>query len=414
LGVLTRVLVTPTLRLDLLQTLAVGAVVLFVGLQLRRRIQLLDRLNIPSAVVGGLVFAVLVLVTRNRVLNLELDTAMQPTLNVAFFTTIGMGASVAVLRAGGVQVVTFLVLSILFCFVQNFLGIAVAGAFGEHPLLGVLAGSVTLVGGPATGLAFAPQFEQAGMQGAAVVAIAAATFGIVCGGIVGSPVGTRLIRRFDLRAEGAGRASGDELQTELTDRAEPLLVRVDEEDTPLVRSMVVLALAMGLGSILSHFIQSLGVTLPAYIGAMAVASVLRNLDDSTGWLKIDHKAMEFMGNTALNLFLVVALMNLKLWQLWDLALPLATILLLQVVVVALAAYFASFRIMGRDYDSAVMASGFIGFVLGTTANAVANMRALVARYGPAPRAFLVVPLVGAFFIDFANALIITLFLNWLR
>jgi ESS family glutamate:Na+ symporter len=142
--------------------------------------------------------------------------------------------------------------------------------------------------------------------------------------------------------------------------------------------------------------------------------VLRNLDDGTGWLKIDHKAMEFMGNTALNLFLVVALMNLKLWQLWDLALPLATILLLQVVIVALAAYFASFPTMGKDYDSAVMASGFIGFVLGTTANAVANMRALVARFGPAPRAFLVVPLVGAFFIDFANALIITLFLNWLR
>jgi len=402
---------TTILRLDLLQTLAVAAVVLFVGLQLRRRIQILDRLNIPSAVVGGLVFAMLVLVARDRVLNLELDTAMQPTLNVAFFTTIGIGASVAVLRAGGAQVGTFLLLSIAFCFVQNFLGIAIAGAFGEHPLLGVLAGSVTLVGGPATGLAFAPQFEEAGMQSAAVVAIAAATFGIVCGGIVGGPIGTRLIRRFDLRA---GRAARDELQAELTDRADPLLVRVDEEDTPLIRNMVVLALAMGLGSILSRFIQSLGVTLPAYIGAMAVASVLRNLDDATGWLKIDHKAMEFMGNTALNIFLVVALMNLKLWQLWDLALPLATILLLQVVVVALAAYFASFRIMGRDYDSAVMASGFIGFVLGTTANAVANMRALVARYGPAPRAFLVVPLVGAFFIDFANALIITLFLNWLR
>jgi ESS family glutamate:Na+ symporter len=406
--------VTPILRLDLLQTLAVAAVVFFAGLQLRRRIQILDRLNIPSAVVGGLVFAVLVLVARDRVLNLELDTALQPTLNVAFFTTIGMGASVAVLRAGGAQVVTFLLLSIVFCFVQNFLGIAVAGAFGEHPLLGVLVGSVTLVGGPATGLAFAPQFEEAGMQGAAVVAIAAATFGIVCGGIVGGPIGTRLIRRFDLRPGGAGRAAGDELQAELTDRDEPLLVRVDEEDTPLVRNMVVLALAMGLGSILSRFIQSLGVTLPAYIGAMAVASVLRNVDDATGWLKIDHKAMEFMGNTALNLFLVVALMNLKLWQLWDLALPLATILLLQVVVVALAAYVVSFRIMGRDYDSAVMASGFIGFVLGTTANAVANMRALVARFGPAPRAFLVVPLVGAFFIDFANALIITLFLNWLR
>lgn len=401
----------PVLKLDLLQTLTLAAVVYFLGLVLRRRIRILDRLNIPSAVVGGLVFALLVLVARDRFLNLELDVALQPTFNVAFFTTIGMGASVAVLRAGGVQVITFFLLSIFFCFIQNFLGIAVAGAFKEHPLLGVLAGSVTLVGGPATGLAFAPQFEQAGLEGAAVVAITAATFGIVCGGILGGPVGTRLIRRYGLASGGASRA---ELKAELTDRADPLLVDVEQEDTPLIRNMVVLALAMGLGSILSRFIQGLGITLPAYIGAMAVASVLRNVDDSTGWLKIDHKAMEFMGNTALNLFLVVALMNLKLWQLWDLAVPLATILLLQVVVVAFAAYFASFPTMGRDYDSAVMASGFIGFVLGTTANAVANMRALVARFGPAPRAFLVVPLVGAFFIDFANALIITLFLNWLK
>jgi ESS family glutamate:Na+ symporter len=402
---------TPTLKLDLLQTLTLAAVVFYLGLVLRRRIRILDRLNIPSAVIGGLLFAALVLVARDRLLNFELDTAMQPTLNVAFFTTIGMGASVAVLRAGGIQVVTFLVLSIFFCFIQNFLGMAVAGAFGEHPLLGVLAGSVTLVGGPATGLAFAPQFEQAGLEGAAVVAITAATFGIVCGGIIGGPVGTRLIRRYGLESGGASRA---ELKAELTDRPDELVVEVDKEDTALIRNMVVLGFAMGLGSVLSYFIQSLGVTLPAYIGAMAVASVLRNIDDSTGWLKIDHKAMEFMGNTALNLFLVVALMNLKLWQLWELAVPLATILLLQVLAVGVAAYYASYRAMGRDYDSAVMASGFIGFVLGTTANAVANMRALVARFGPAPRAFLVVPLVGAFFIDFFNALIITLFLNWLR
>ena len=385
---------------------------LFLGLALRRRFAILDRLNIPSAVVGGLTFAVLVLAAHDRVLNLEVDTAMQSTLNVAFFTTIGMGASVAVLRAGGVQVIVFLALSIVFCFVQNFLGMSVAGAFNEHPLLGVLAGSVTLVGGPATGLAFAPQFEEAGMEGAAVVAITAATFGIVCGGILGGPLGTRLIRRFNLA--GRAGASSRELEAELSDRDEPLLVHVDAEDTALVRNMVVLALAMGLGSVVSRFIQSLGVTLPAYIGAMAVASVIRNLDDSFRWFKIDLKAMEFMGNTALNLFLVVALMNLKLWQLWELALPLATILMLQVGAVALAAYFVTFRVMGKDYDSAVTTSGFVGFVLGTTANAVANMRALVARYGPAPRAFLVVPLVGAFFIDFANALIITLFLNWLR
>jgi ESS family glutamate:Na+ symporter len=272
---------------------------------------------------------------------------------------------------------------------------------------------VTLVGGPATGLAFAPQFEQAGIPGAAVVAIAAATFGIVCGGLLGGPLGTRLIRRHDL---ASGAAAGRGGTTDPAPPAEPLQVEVEREDTPLLRNMVVLALAMVLGSVVSRFIESFGVTLPAYIGAMAVASVLRNGDDATGgrWLKIEHQAMEFMGNTALNLFLVVALMNLKLWQLGDLALPLAAILAAQVAAVALGAWFLSFRVMGRDYDSAVMASGFVGFVLGTTANAVSNMRALVLRFGPAPRAFLVVPLVGAFFIDFANALIITLFLNWLK
>jgi ESS family glutamate:Na+ symporter len=405
--------VPPTLKLDLLQTLTLAAVVLFLGLQLRRRVTILDRLNIPSAVVGGLACAALVLLMRDRVLNIELDTAMQPTLMVAFFTTIGMGASLAVLRAGGVQVLTFLLLSTAFCFIQNFVGMGIAQALGEPPLLGALAGSVTLVGGPATGLAFAPQFEEAGIDGAAVVAITAATFGIVCGGMMGGPVGTRIIRRLGLRPSSH---SAQALTTELSERTEPLVVQVDEEDTPLVRNMVVLALAMGLGSVVSLYIQRTGVTLPAYIGAMAVAAVIRNLDDASwaGWFKIDHKAMEFMGNTALNLFLVVALMNLKLWQLWDVALALALILLVQVAVVVVAAFFLAFPVMGRDYDSAVMASGFIGFVLGTTANAVANMRALVARFGPAPRAFLVVPLVGAFFIDFTNALVITLFLNWLR
>ncbi|HEX9704312.1 MAG TPA: sodium/glutamate symporter [Gemmatimonadales bacterium] len=400
-----------TLKLDLLQTLSLAAVVFFLGLQLRRRIALLDRLNIPSAVIGGLLFATFVLLTRDRLFNIQLDTATQPVFNVAFFTTIGMGASVAVLRAGGLQVVVFFGLSILFCFVQNFVGMAVAGAFGEHPLLGVLAGSVTLVGGPATGMAFAPLFEQAGMPGAGVVALTAATAGIVCGGILGNPLGTRLIRRYGLASAGAPR---DEVRAELAGDAAPLVVDVEREDTSLVHNMVVLALAMGLGSLLSRYIQSLGVTLPAYIGAMIVASLLRNLDDGTRWLKIDLKAMEFMGNTALNLFLVVALMDLKLWQLVHLAIPLIAILAVQVVVVALVAYIVVFRTMRRDYDAAVMASGFVGFVLGTTANAVANMRALVARFGAAPRAFLVVPIVGAFFIDFANALIITLYLNWLR
>jgi ESS family glutamate:Na+ symporter len=205
-----------------------------------------------------------------------------------------------------------------------------------------------------------------------------------------------------------------ELKAELDTAPELLPVEIDREDSSFIRNLVVLALAMVLGSLVSRYIQSLGVTLPAYIGAMVVASGLRNLDDATGWLRIDQRAMEFVGNLALNIFLVVALMTLKLWELAHLALPLSVILAVQVLVVLVFAATVSFRLMGRDYDSAVMSSGFVGFVLGTTANAVANMRALVARYGPAPRAFLVVPLVGAFFIDFTNAIIITFFVNWLK
>jgi ESS family glutamate:Na+ symporter len=304
-------------------------------------------------------------------------------------------------------------LATLFCFVQNFTGIAIALGFGENPLLGVMAGSVTLVGGPATGLAFAPVFEQAGLRGAGPLALTAATAGIVCGGLVGGPVGTYLIRRFGLRP-AATNTNAQEVRAELDPAPETLVVEVDREDTSLMRNMAVLALAMGLGSLVSSYIQSLGITMPGYIGAMLVASVLRNLDDGTSWLRIDQRAMEFMGNLALNLFLVVALMSLKLWELAGLALPLLVILVAQVILVLLFALTVSFRLMGKDYESAVMASGFIGFVLGTTANAVANMRALVARFGAAPRAFLIVPLVGAFFIDFTNALIITFFVNWLK
>lgn len=398
------------LKLDLLQTLALACVIYYAGILLSRHVGWVGRLNIPAAVVGGLLFNLLVLLGRDRFLTLQLDTVAQPVLSVAFFTSIGMGASLALLRAGGIPVIVFLLFSIVFCFAQNFLGMAVAAGFGEHPLLGVMAGSVTLVGGPATGLAFAPLFEQAGLTGAGALALTSATAGIVCGGLLGGPVGTYLIRR----ARPAANPAADELCAELNPPVRTLTVEVEREDTALVRNLVVLAAAMGLGSIVSRYFVSLGVTLPAYIGAMIVASILRNLDDRTGWLKIDEGAMEFVGGLALNVFLVVALMDLKLWELAGQALPLMVILAAQALLVAVVAVTVSFRLMGRDYDSAVMASGFVGFVLGTTANAVANMRALVLRYGPAPRAFLVVPLVGAFFIDFANALIITFFLNWLR
>jgi len=396
-----------TVHLDLLQTLAAGAVVFSAGVILKRWIPVLDRLNIPSAVIGGLCFAVLSLLARDHILNVSLDTSAQPLFMVAFFTSIGMGAGVSLLKKGGLQVMVFLVMSSAFCVIQNLIGMDIAARFGLHPLVGVIAGSVTLVGGPATGMAFAPLFERAGVEGAGVLAITAATFGIVCGGILGGPVGTFLVKRLHRAArKGPGPTPGP------VDPPSALAIDPDNERSPFYFSLLAMAVAMGVGSIVSNAIQASGITLPAYIGAMLVAALIRNLDDLTGRLHLDRRAMDFIGTLSLNVFLVVALMNLRLWELVHLAVPLTAILAVQVITVIMFSATISFWVMGRDYESAVMASGFIGFVLGTTANAVANMRSMVDRFGPAPRAFLVVPIVGAFFIDFVNALIINVFLNW--
>lgn len=402
----------PLFKPDAAETLALAALVLFAGLLLKRKILLLDRLNIPAPVLGGLLAAVLLLLLRKGVASFQFDTTLQPILMIAFFTTIGMNASLPLLRKGGVQVFVFLVMSTFLCFVQNFLGMAIASAFGVNPLVGVIAGSVALVGGPATGLAFGPTFEKLGVAGADSLAISAATFGIVCGGLLGGPVGTWIVERRVGRTAAAAKSStsgGDSANGEAASR---ITLDVDREDTPLLRNIMVLAVAMGIGAVVSVTIQKQGITLPAYIGAMLVASLLRNLDDWLGWLRISPPLMDLMGNISLLVFLAMALLNLKLWELAHLAAPLVMILLAQVTMMGLFAYLVSFPLMGRDYDSAVMAGGLIGFALGTTANALTNMRALVERYGPAPRAFLVIPLVGAFFIDFTNALIITGFVNW--
>lgn len=356
------------LKLDLIQTLAIACVVYFLGMILRRNISVLERLNIPSAVVGGLLFASLNLILHDRFLNLKFETATQPLFMVLFFTTIGMSASLPLLKKGGVQVLFFLIMSTVFCFVQNFVGMGISSLFGVHQLLGVMAGSVTLVGGPATGLAFSQLFEDAGLTGAGTLAITAATFGIVCGGIFGGPVGTSLIKRHNLRANKA--IPNTELEHELATESSTISVEIEKEDSNLVMTIIIASAAMGVGTIISYYFQSLGWTLPATIGAMLAGSIFRNVDDGTKWLKIDQQAMELIGTIALNIFLVVALMDLKLWELLHLAGPLAAILLAQVIVVVLFSLTISFWVMGKDYESAVMASGFIGFVLGTTANGV--------------------------------------------
>jgi ESS family glutamate:Na+ symporter len=399
----------PEFKPDAAQTIAFAAGVVFLGLMLKKFVRILDRLNLPAPVVGGLLAATLILILRQAgTATFHFDTTLQPILQNAFFTTIGMSASVPLLRRGGVTAAIFLSMSTALCLVQNFIGMGIASAFDLHKLVGVMAGSVTLVGGPATGLAFAPQFESAGVTGADSLAVAAATFGICCGGLLGGPVSTWLVeKRVHQKAlNGTMPAMPPEPEEKVT-------LEVESEDTPLLRNLLVLSLAMGLGVVVSQWIQSRGITLPSYIGAMIVASALRNLDDRFRWFRISQPVMDLIGHCALLLFLATALLNLKLWELAHLAVPLIVILVAQVAAMGLFAVAVSFPVMGRDYESAVMAGGLIGFVLGTTANALTNMRAIVGRYGAAPRAFLVVPLVGAFFIDFVNALIITVFLNWL-
>ncbi len=396
------------LELDAVQTLAFAGLALFLGYALCRVVPLFSKYNLPAPVIGGLVVALAVLVARQHEVTLfTLDTSLQTPLMIAFFTTIGVNASVALLKLSGRQVVIFLLLASGFAIVQNLLGMAVAMGFGLHPLFGVLAGSTTLTGGPATGLAFAPLFEQAGVTGAESIAVASAMAGIVCGGLLGGPVATVLIRRHKLYG-GVRLGKPDE------SAAEPTGAR----DTPdfatresaALKSIVVILVAMWAGAGVSAGLSAAGLTLPAYVGAMMVGALIRYIDDRTGWIGLPAATTDLIGNVCLALFLAVALMNLKLWELAGLAAPLLVNLTLQVALVALFCGVV-FRVMGRDYDAAVMGGGFIGFMLGTTANAMAVMRTLVERYGMAPRAFLVAPLVGAFFIDFTNALIITGFIN---
>lgn len=399
------------MRLDLVETLAVAGVVLFVGYRIQRGIPWIARLNIPAPVIGGLLAAIAALAVSAYGLPMpEYDTTLQRPLLVAFFTTLGFSASLSLLRAGGLQVVVLLALVTCWAIVQNLAGMAVAVSFDLNPALGVLAGSVTMAGGPATGLAFAPLFERAGIEGAETIAIATAMAGIVVGALAGGPIGALLIRRRGLR----GAATNSTQQPAATPTLEHSSSDEPTHAYVAVKTVVVVLAAMWIGAGVSRLIGVSGVTLPEYIGAMLVAAVIRNLDDRTQWIGVSSVALDVLGAVALSLFLAMALMTLDLAQLTSLAVPLLVIVVVQVLLVALFCVWVVFALMGRDYDAAVATGGFMGFMLGTTANAMAVMQSLVERFGPAPRAFLVAPLIGAFFLDFANALVITAFLNVLH
>ncbi|MBM4191747.1 MAG: sodium/glutamate symporter [Gammaproteobacteria bacterium] len=404
-------------RFDLIQTLALGGFAMLVGRALVRATPVLGRYNIPAAVVGGLLAALLITALRiNNTVVVDFDTSLQAPLMTAFFTSIGLGASLSLLRVGSSQALLFLVLASILAIAQNLIGIGVAIAFGETPLLGVLMSSTALAGGPATSLAFAPQFAAAGVPAAESLAIAAAMAGIVLGGLFGGPIATQLLERHGLKGPLGRSARKSSNQFEVTNLEKHRDDTQDNHDEDglrdAIKALTVLLVAMAIGAILSEVFIKVGLTLPGYVGAMLVGTMIRNLDDRTGWIRIPHDLAARIGAVCLTLFLVVALMNLKLWELASLALPLIVNLVLQLIAVALFCGWVVFRLMGRDYDAAVMTGGFTGFMLGTTANAMAVMRTIVERFGPAPRAFLVAPLVGAFFIDFTNAIIITTFLNF--
>ena len=399
----------------MIQTLALAAVVLFAGYAIRRRIAVLDRYNIPAPVVGGFLFASIALGIRLAGwVIFEFNTTLQMPLMIAFFTTIGLGANLKLLKIGGPQVLPFWGLATILAIIQDGVGVLLTQLLGVHPFLGLIAGSITMTGGHGTGAAFGKLMEdQYAFTGAVTLAMAAATFGLVSGGLIGGPVATALIRRHKPKHETAPIDPSTQV---IAKEYESLDQEIDKEpagEAPtafrMLKVITVLLVAMWIGSLVSGWIGQY-FTLPAYIGAMLVAAVICNVAGAFKF-KIEQRVVDDLGTIALSLFLSMALMSLKLWELLDLAIPMLIILTVQVAMMAAYGYFIDFRFMGRDYDAAVMAGGHCGFGLGATPNAVANMEAITEKFGPAPRAFLVIPMVGAFFIDFTNALIITGFIN---
>lgn len=392
-------------KLDSIQTLALAVIVLIVGEFLRKRIKVLEHFCIPAPVIGGILFSLIALAGyTTQAFKFAFDDTLKSLFLIAFFTTIGFTASLKLLKKGGVSVMIFLFISMILVVAQNALGIGMAQMFGLHPYIGLATGSTPLVGGPGTAGAFGPLFEQNGVPGAATVAMAAATFGLVFGSLTGGPIAKRLIEKHNLHKQG----HEDEAALTLVEKVRNL------DGDSLLKSAIIIVLAMGLGSLISKYFVSLGWTFPPYIGGMLAAAVIRNLYDMFN-KELIMEEVEVIGNICLSFFLSMALMSLKLWELANLALPMIAILLVQVVLMAIFTYFIVYRVMGKDYEAAVMASGTCGFGLGSTANAMANMDTLTSKYGrKAPRAYFAVPLVGSLFIDFFNAIAITYCINLFR
>ena len=393
------------LALDMYQTAAVAVAVLFLGAFLKKRVKLLETFCIPAPVVGGVIFAVFTCVLyATGVAEFVFDETLKNVCMVIFFTSVGFQANLKVLKSGGKALIVFLGAVMLLIVLQNAAAVGVSFAIGVDPLIGMCTGSIPMVGGHGTAGAFARTLQDLGLETANTLSTAAATFGLVAGSLMGGPVSRRLIEKHSL-------LSGiREVQESLT---------VEEEDTLCVKpasyatAAYQLVIAMGIGTVISALLSKTGMTFPVYIGAMIVAAVMRNTSEYSGKFEVPMKEIDDIGSICLSLFLGIAMITLKLWQLAELALPLIILLAVQVVLMLLYVNLVMFNVMGRDYDAAVLVAGTCGFGMGATPNAMANMQAITERYVSSVKAFLLVPIVGSLFADFLNTLIITFFINML-
>lgn len=393
-----------TLKLSMIQTVALAIVTLYIGEFIKKHSPFLQRVSMPAPAVGGLPFAfICAFLAYGKILNITFDSSLQQFLMLAFFTTIGLMASLNVLKKGGLGIIFFWILCTIWIVFQNGAGIIIAKAMGIEPIFGIMAGSVSMMGGLGTAGAFGPHFEElTGIPGVASAAIAAATFGMVAGTVLGAPVGNWIIKRHnvptpadhpDLLQEDGIKMGEEESESKLFDLH------------TMMNTIALVGISLGIGTLVSAALSFI-TPLPAYIGSMIVGACIRNISDFTGKIKVNTVALDAVSNIALSLFVTMAINSLKLAQLIDLALPLLAILVAQMVLISIFAYIL-FWVFNRNYDAVMMGAGAIGFGLGATPNALVNMLSLASKYGPSPKAWLVVSLVGAFLIDFTNAFLIT-------
>lgn len=394
------------IEMDMVQTIAFSVVLLLLGKYLVRRIKFLKDYCIPAPVVGGLIFAILALILRNsEIIEFDMDTTLQSVVMTMFFTSVGFSASFSMLKKGGVKVLMFLGCCVGLVFLQNVVGVSIATALGLQPLFGMTTGSIPMTGGHGTAASMGQHLQDFGLNGALSISVAAATFGLVAGGMLGGPLGKRLIEGNNLSSEDA---AGTEEEIDLLVDQEYAL----EEDNFYGATFMIL-IAMGLGTIVSAILEKTGFTFPPYIGAMLVGAIFRNISDYTKIFEVHMVEIDIIGGISLSLFLSMALMTLRLWELADLAGEMVIMLVGQILLMYLYARFITFNVMGRDFDAAILSAGHCGFGLGATPNGIANMNSVTAKYGPSPTSFFILPLIGSLFIDFINVGIITFFISFI-